>query len=103
MTQFWTINGQTYNHGQLMELKRKKLNPKTARAEFVAPEVDHVVTEKDLELNPDLQGAVEVGETVSIPTELPTNFMQLKKLAREKGMNVTSDTKKEEIIAFLNQ
>lgn len=33
--------------------------------------------------------------------EIPTNFMALKKFAKEKGMEVTSDTKKEGITAYL--
>lgn len=28
MSQTWKINGQTYNHGQLMELKRQGLDPR---------------------------------------------------------------------------
>lgn len=37
--QTWTINGQTYNHAQLMEMKKQKLNPSKDKVElkFVTP------------------------------------------------------------------
>lgn len=42
-------------------------------------------------------------EMVADKMELPKNFLQLKKLAAEKGMTITQATKKDEVLAFLNQ
>ena len=53
------------------------------------------VPEPETEVLKQEQSDLETGE------ELPTNFMQLKAYAKSKGMDVTKETKKEEIIKAL--
>lgn len=94
--QVWNINGRQYTWGQLQQLKKQKLEPKTAEVVYVAPEV----TEEERE---EIAEAHEVEDLIKddVDEELPTNFLQLKKLAKEQGMTVTPDTKKEEVMEFL--
>lgn len=129
MSQVWNIGGRQYNWNQLQELKKKKLNPLTAVVNFEAPKEEVqkdepctlTITEEIIQENPELidQG-VKVGDEmvvedeaiVEAPTEeveneeeesLPTNFMKLKALAVSKGMQVDNNTKKPDILQFLEQ
>lgn len=85
MTQTWKINGQVYTHGQLMELRAQGLNPLKDQIVMAA-----ITPRKEVEV-----------KKVEVKEELPTAFFQLKALAKEKGMEVTRETNKEEIEAFL--
>jgi len=83
--QFWTIDGKTYNHHQLMEMKREKaLKEKKALKKEKAPvKKESAPVEKD-----GFDGM---------------KFFTLKKIAKDKGMEVTNETKKADILEFLNK
>lgn len=105
MSQTWTIKGKTYKRGQLDEMRRQKLDPKTD--EIVMKEITprkkaKAAPEKAEEVK-DVEIPAEVAGDTSEKPELPSNLMQLKKVAKEKGMTVTKTTKKDEILAFLKQ
>ncbi len=132
MAQTWKINGQVYTHGQLMELRKQGLDPRrdqiilsavtprngegkvdegpgteTKKAKKAKEPKVHLcpVCEKDFTGQDHDESHPEEGTNTDpdgTPT-LPTNFMQLKALAKEKGMEVTKDTKKEDIVAFLDK
>lgn len=84
MTQLWTIKGQTYTHGQLMELKRQKLDP--LKDEF---ELKAVTPRKVVEVLP--------------PVWENLGWVELKEMARNAGMEVKKATKKEDILAYLKK
>ncbi len=91
MTQTWKINGQVYTHGQLMELRAQGLNPLKDQIVMAA-----ITPRKEVEVKKEKKV-----KKVEVKKELPTAFFQLKALAKEKGMEVTKETNKEEIEAFL--
>jgi hypothetical protein len=74
------------------------LNP-VAQDEDVQEELpsDESTDEKTDNPPPDEEKNASTGD------EIPTNFMKLKKFAAEKGMTVTNETKKEEILAWLQE
>jgi hypothetical protein len=88
MTQIWNIGGRSYNWAQLQELKKRNLDPKTVVTKFEAPK-------------PEDKQEVSIKPEESKSMALPTNFMELKSLAKSQGMEVTNGTKKEEILTFL--
>lgn len=114
--QTWKINGQVYTHSQLMEMKKQGLDPRKDNIEMkfiTRNKVTGALPEKEEEasvVKKEEEAPVVKKEEEKIEekveekkVKLPTNFMQLKKMASEKGMAVTKETKKEEIIAFLNK
>jgi len=131
MTQTWSIGGRTYTHAQLMELRKQGLDPRkdeivmasvTPRKEdplagdqdkneVVKPEENlkkavetEVVNKDEPAKEAEVKPEVPVEPVFEEPEdELPTNFMKLKKLAKEAGMEMTKETKKEEILAFLSK
>jgi len=95
--QIWTIGGRQYTWSQLQQLKQKKLDAKTAEIVFVKPEgAEKIYTDikkfEEKSKNEESTGNVE-GEL---------SYPEMKKLAKEKGMQMTPQTKKTEIIEFLN-
>lgn len=91
--QTWKIKGKTYNHGQLMELKRQNLDP--IKDEIVMSSV----TKKN---QPEMEvPEVEKKEISNVKYE-EMKFFTLKKIAREKGMVLTNETKKEDVLEYLN-
>jgi len=103
MAQTWKINGQVYTHGQLMELKRQGFNPLKDKIIMKVITPNLVLEKKETENIETNLNTVQPSVEPELSSGLPTNFMQLKKLAKEKGMEVTKDTKKDDIVKFLNQ
>lgn len=99
MTQTWTIKGQTYTHGQLMELKRQKLDP--LKDEF---ELKAVTPRKVVEvLPPAVESSTDVEVTKDVPLWENLGWAELKEMARNAGMEVKKATKKEDILAYLKK
>ncbi len=100
MTQSWNINGQTYTHGQLMELRKQKLDP--LKDKIVMANITPRAQVEEVKVEAKKEKKVKVVKEV-VEGELPSNYMQLKALAKEKGMEVTTSTKKEDVLKFLEE
>ena len=88
------------NHAELLEYKKQQ-NKETKIAKSSKPKQVIDVKKKLKEIKEKPEVNKEVLADKAETSELPTNFMQLKSLAKEKGMEVTNTTKKEDIIKFL--
>lgn len=73
-TQIWKIGGKSYNKEQLLAMRAAKSAPKAVDAPLVNEEVVDVTTLK---------------------------FLELKSYAKSKGMDVKTNTKKAEILDYL--
>lgn len=93
--QTWRINGQIYTHAQLLELRRQGFDPR--KDQIVMSSITPRPEKKEESHKEEDSKEAQKGSD-----KLPTNFLQLKALAKEKGMEVTNSTKKEEIIKFLD-
>lgn len=122
MSQKWNINGKTYTHGQLLELKAQGKDPRTdeiVMSEITLPKLEKtikakkekkVVVESVEESMPEVEQVERSDESEAEPSgdaeETPLAEMHLstlKKMAKEKGMEVTNETTKVEVLAFLEQ
>jgi len=94
--QTWKIKGQVYTLAQLRELKAQGLDPHKDKItmKFISKPA------KNASKKP-VVARKGKSDTVTHSDDLPSNFMQLKKLAGEKGMKITIDTKKDEILKYL--
>lgn len=103
INQLWTINGQTYNHQQLMELRKQGFNPLKDKVEMKKVTKHEVeITEEIAEEYPELEEqGVEVGDTVQAIDLEDVPMAELRKAAKLKGMKATPKTTKAEFIAYL--
>jgi hypothetical protein len=106
--QTWKINGQVYTHGQLMEMRAQGLDPHKDKIAM-----KFITTGKKGEKKAVKQQAVPAVEIKDEKAEVPEaapktdyrsmKFFDLKKIAADKGMEVTKETKKAAILAFLEK
>ena len=75
-------------------LKTVKTVVKTTKADEVIVEVPEEAPSEEVE---------EAAKDPEVDEELPSNFLQLKKYAKEKGVEVTPHTTKEELLEALAQ
>lgn len=128
--QTWRINGQVYTHAQILEMRAQGIDPRTDKVEmkFVTPGtkegLEKVKKEEaggnkalgesdanseangdgnDDKKSPDDADDNEAALSSRKEAYAKMNFFALKKLAKEKGMEITKDTKKDDVLAFLQK
>lgn len=109
MTQTWTIKGQTYTHGQLMEMRKQGLDPVKDEVELKAvtprknkkAEQEAGLTSENSDLAEQGQKAGDV-VVESANTGSVKSVSELRKLAEAKGMEDFKTAKKKDLLAFLS-
>lgn len=109
-SQTWLINGRHMNREQLEEYKKEQAAKRAVLNKQPEPEAP----EPEAKPEPKAEAKVKkktkkkakpVSEPESKPNledGLPQNIGQLRALARSKGMEVSEETTKEQLIEFLN-